>query len=334
MPATDYAELQGMPSGCTDESVPWQVEALIVNVPYGGVDDGAIAQEPLISIEWPAEKYDMFAGDDVYDLDTEGGLGYQSAYEMEVLTSLRAQASATKNNTAFYHPEAKDSIVALAAEAYDLLVENQQIYKKYEGPAGPVKYKLKKVGDRPAGYGYFPLSTPDAQVWALIDHDEVGLGMSMRDTDRWNIRENYHKAIYLLWCALYGKNQSLSWRENKRIYTEQHPPSQGPGLQAGPGAPPPVPPGGDFPQAWPEPEPEPPTPGRYVTPGGEPPPPGGFNVSPIPTEPPGGEEPGYDEFPPDYEPEPEPPARKKKGGGAGAALVVGVVAVALLASRK
>lgn len=328
MPASDYPQLDGMPAGCT-ENPPWGVSPIPVVVPYYGVDEFVVMQAPLVNINWPQAQYDMFHGDDVYDLDAPGvGIGYDTQEEHDAWVSFKSQASATKNNTAFYHPAAKEGIVALASRALDLLQEIPAIYDKYE-LGGTITYPLKGTKERPAiEDAVFPLSRDDDEIAISIDRDKAGIWEAMRNADRERIRSNYHEAIHLLWCALYGKNQSLSYRGNKQIYDEEHPPGEGGGmiLQEGPKAPPPTPPGGDFPPFIPGVDPEPP------------PEPGGITFEPAGPGPDVGPQPP-DEEPPTFpggEPGPQPPTttKKKRAGGGGAAIVIGLVAVALIAAKK
>lgn len=283
MPATDYEELSGMPQGCLT-TPPWGFDGIEIHAPYQGVDEVVVEQTPLISSDLPQAQWEMFMNEEVIlDLDAPNvSIGYWTDAEKAVFTGLRAEASALKYNIAFYHPDAKESIVALATEAYDLLADIYAVYERLN----------------------FTPPSPE---------------------DRNAIREAYLKAIYFLWCAEYGKNQSLAWRENKKIFDASHAPS--PGLQTGPGAPPPM------------------KPGRVTVPGQPPPPPGGglippgpgpippdFGPYPTDQEPPDGfPDEGFPDFPTDRLP---PPAKKKKAGGAGAAvLVLGVVALAVMASK-
>lgn len=367
MSAADYSELQGMPEGCTT-SDPWGYSPIAVVVPYGPVSDFAAEMKPLIDSGWGAHPF--MSSEEAYAIDSppgaqwsEGGLGYQSSAEIAALNKLSPVASATANNTAFYHPEAKAAIVSLASEAFDLFSEIRAAYKEYE-PGGAITYPLKPSGARPVSWEAIPLSVPDTQVNQMVDQSMVGLGVVQRGETRQNIRDAYHKAIHLLWCALYGSNQSKSWRENKRIYGQKYGGTGGGELAPGPVAPPPVPPG-EFPP-WIVPETEPigpgpsgpptePLPGVEARPTGPLPPLPPLFPPPLPPPPPRPEGepgmvleptqpgPGPDAGPegvpegeplPDGYPPPPPAPAKKKGGGAGVAIAIVVTGAFLLARKK
>lgn len=332
MPATDYSELQGMPRGCT-QTTPWVVGSIGVREAYGPIDEAVIQQEPLVSINWPKAQFEMFAGEERYDRDSPpgelwegGGIGYASVEEIDALNRFTPTASATKNNVAFYHPDAKDTIVALASEALELLTEIRQTYKEYKS-GGSVAYILKATGE----LGAISLSVHDMQFNNMVDQARLWPNaLAMRHETRQNIRDAYHKALCLLWCALYGMNQSLAWHENKRIYGEKYG-GTGPGLAPAPPAPPRPPPGiPGMKLGLPVPEPIPPTP---PAPPALPPSPPGY--------PEGDAYPGDDahaegdDLPPpldDPPPLPLPPVspKRKAPGGAGMAVAVAVVVVLML----
>ncbi len=325
MPASEYPQLDGMPEGCT-ENPPWIFTPITVNVPYMGVDEFVVVQEPLVPNEWPPAQNEMFRGDESYEVDVPGAsIGYDTQEEHDAWNSFRHQASATKSNTAFYHPDAKEGIVALATRAQDLLLEIPVIYRKYE-VEGSVLYPL--VGDEE---GYFPLSEDDDEVAKQLDLEKAGLWQVSREVDRDRIRDNFHEAIHLLWCALYGKNQSLSFRGNKQIYDESLPEPGLPEFQVGPSAPEPVPP--EFPPFFPGEPPEPPPRPPIVF--GDPDLPPGHE--PGPPEPPPPEPDGYpgeddDEVPP-LPPPPSQRRRKAAGGGAGIVIALAAVAVLIAANK-
>lgn len=216
MPATEYPALDNMPQGCT-AIPPWTFEAIPVSVPYLGVDEAVVMQEPLVKMDWSTKQSEMFTGDDAYQIDEPGvSIGYDTEEENRVRLSWKQLAAATRNNTAQYHPSAREGIVALASQAADALREVPGIYAKYK-PGGSVTYP---VGERGGGTSQraYPLSEDDAEISQAIEAPNVGALMMMRATDRARIRDAYHEAVYMLWCALYGKHQSLSFRDNKKAY--------------------------------------------------------------------------------------------------------------------
>ncbi len=276
MPSANYSELSGAPAECREDR-PWGFEVVEVRVPYRGVNFSVITQERLIDPNWPQADYEMFASDAAYDRDVVGGLGYEGAREIQLLKDLRATASATRGNTAFYHPHAKPDIVRMASGARDLLNEITAIYENYRSPDG-VRYLEKSRGEgRPQGYLSFPLSVADEDVVPMVDVSMYAL-MGGRTADREKIRAAWHKALLLLWCALYGRSYSLSYKGNREEWHRRHPTQGVEGqLTATPPTPPPGAPGGptittrpldvdqepgpglppDLPPMPPEPEPEP-----------------------------------------------------------------------------
>ena len=313
MSASDYPELDGMPPGCTTTN-PWHYEAIPVLVPYGPFDAFVVMQEPIV--DGPV----IFTQEEYYDVDSppgvvwaEGGLGYQSEAEVSKLMELRGLASATANNTAFYNPAAKAAIVALATEAKERLNEIRDIYRYYEQDK---MYRIEATGQSV----YLPLSVLDDSVPDPVER-------TYRQAHRINIRDNYHAALHFLWCALYGKNQSASWRENKRLYDEMYGGDDGMGLATGP-----LPPTTGFPDFEFEPDEEPP-----------PPPPGMVFEAPGTIDPDDEEEPDDDTggYPGDDDtddsseyPDYVPPVRKKKKAAGGAGVAIAVIVVAALAFAK
>ena len=323
MPASEYPELQGMPEDCLTTD-PWGVSPVPVLMPYGPVHDVIIQLYPLVKPEWSAHP--IMSAEEFYDVDSppgerwqSGGLGYESAAEMAALNKLTPMASATASNVAFYHPDAKDAIVALASTAEDLFRQIRQAYKEFH-EGGAIQYPAK-TGE----WVSLPLSIPDDEVEAQIDVSKAGLSLVTRAETRQNIRDAYHRAIHLLWCALYGKAQSASWRENKRVFGEKYG-DTGMELLPGPTAPPPVPPGADVPPLIPGVEPDiPPFEAIPV----EPRPP---IFEPIPTLPEGGYPGEFPEGEVPVEP-PREPTRAKKAAG-GAAMAVAVTAAILVLALK
>ena len=334
MPASEYPELRDMPAGCI-EVAPWTTSPIGVRGAYGPVDEVVIQQDPLVSIDWPKAQFEMFAGEQRYDRDSPpgelwegGGIGYESPEEMAALNYFTPMASATASNVAFYHPDAKDTIVALASEAENLFREIRQAYKEYK-PGGSIQYPLKATG-KP---GSIPLLVQDMQFNIMVDLSKVHpKSLEWRHETRQNIRDAYHKALHLLWCALYGKNQSLAWRENRKIYGEKYGPT-GPGLAPTPLPGPRPPPGIPWteigvtpPEPIPPPPPVEPPPVPPGYPGEAPeevPVPEGYPPETIP-----------EELPPEEYP-PAPPPTKKRRAAAGAGIAIAVVAlIAVVAAKK
>jgi hypothetical protein len=291
MPATDYSELQGMPKGCTQTS-PWGYSPVPVLVPYGPVNEEVVQLAPLVHSDWAAHPF--MSPESAYFTDMpprsgpavpEGGLGYDSAAEKQARGLLMQRSRGTKTGTAFYHPAAKDTIVALAAGSEDQLRSVIREYKRFE-EGGEIVYPTRKIGAYPAGEYAFPLSVPDEVVAERLTQVYAqSPWQHLRNEARQKIRKHYHKAVHLLWCALYGKAQSESYRGNKKIY-EQRYKKTGMGLAGGPVAPPPVEPSEFLPPLKDPYEPEPippdaappgppegvptPTPGPLPTPAGMP----------------------------------------------------------------
>lgn len=258
-----YAELEGMPKGCTDTS-PWGYSPIPVVVAYGPVNEHVVQLAPVVSSDWPAHAF--MSPESAYFTDVKpgatmsypkGGLGYESPDELAAWGKLKSIANATANNTAFYHPDAKPGIVALASKALDTLKGIPERYKDFH--EGGIVYRIGESRGQPV-YKSFPLSVPDDEVAAAIDQSENQNWKKWRMSAREQIRLRYHKGIYLLWCALYGKAQSESWRENQKIYNARYK-KTGIGLSGGPVTPPPVEPGeflppmktGGEPEPWEEP---------------------------------------------------------------------------------
>lgn len=211
----EFPELQGLDNSDCVQTDPVRVDPIIVSAPYGSVDDAFIEQEPLLGAEEDPEAWDAFQS---LFQDGPGSLGasvlgYGEDFEQVVWNSWKIRASAAKGNTALYLSGAKERIVALATEAFELLQDIREIYEAFEGDqiALPLKNGLAMS---------FPLSTPDDEVANSIDWEAAGLWKSQRGSARREIREAYYKAGKLLWCAIYGGNQSLVWRENKAIFEE------------------------------------------------------------------------------------------------------------------
>ena len=202
MPAAEYPALDNMPQGCTSIP-PWTFDAIPVSVPYLGVDEAVVMQEPLVKGDWPTKRAEMFTGDAVYQIDEPGvSIGYDTEDENRVRLLWKQIAAATRSNTAQYHPGAREGIVALATQAEAALREVPGIYAKYK-PGGSVTYP---VGERGGGTSQrvHPLSEDDAELAQKVQAPNVGALMMLRAADRARIRDAYHEAIHMLWCALYG----------------------------------------------------------------------------------------------------------------------------------
>lgn len=210
MPSSNYPELQNVPAQCKTLP-PWGLEAVQVRGPYQGVNEATVELRPIIDSSWPAAKYTLFAGEDKYDNDKVGGLGYQSSSEKSVLADLRKLANNAKTNTAAVKaPGVKSAIVALAQQAYDLFGEINEEYAAY---SDHTVYPLPN-----GNVGYFPLSVTEQQMNQQIDAAKAGIWQPARQQSRKTIRQKWHKAIRLLWCALYGHAQSEAYNQNKVIY--------------------------------------------------------------------------------------------------------------------
>lgn len=211
----EFPELQGLDNSDCVQTNPVRVDPIIVSAAYGSVDDAFVEQEPLLGADADPEAWDAFHTLFQDGTDSLGAsvLGYQDGFEHEVWTSWKIQASAAKNNTALYLPGAKARIVALATEAFEILIDISEIYELFESDQKslPLKNGLAMP---------FPLSTSEEEVADHIDLEASGLWESSRTGARRDIREAYYKVGKLLWCALYGRNQSVVWRENKAIFDE------------------------------------------------------------------------------------------------------------------
>lgn len=241
MPAANYPELANVPAACRQER-PWGFEPLEVRVPYRNFDASVIRVDRLIDPEWPQADYELFAGDSAYDVDEVGGLGYENARELQLLADLQNLAYSTAQDTGGYHPQMRADIVRLAQGARDELDLIEQTYEKYRAPLGEISYLEKERGEgRPQGRIYFPLSAEDYYVSQRIDPTEQPL-LGGRGLHREQIRLAWHKALNLLWCALYGRAQSLSYQANVQEWNRRF---GGPGGRLT--APPPGAPGGTAP---------------------------------------------------------------------------------------
>lgn len=211
MPSSNYPELQNVPAQCKNVP-PWNLEVIQVRGPYQGVDEVSVELRPIIDSAWPAAKYQLFAGDSKYDTDTVGGLGYQSASERGAINEMRKLANNAKTNTAAVKaPGVKSAIVALAQRAYDLLGEINEEYAAY---SDHTVYPLLN-----GNVAYFPLSVTEEQMKQQgLDAVKAGIFHVARQQSRKTIRQKWHRALRLLWCAMYGHAQSEAYNENKKIY--------------------------------------------------------------------------------------------------------------------
>lgn len=218
MSAFDYVELQGAPGECMN-TPPWTNIPLVVSVGYGGVTANPVSLQGLLAPSTLSEaENQLFGSEGAYTRTTPGtSLGYDSDGERDVWSELKNTASATANNTAFYHPDAKVAIVALAQQAEALLLANDGIYKTFEED---VKLPAK-LFDGSIQQRAFPLSVKDSEVASQIDTTDIGLSLEQREMARDTIRANYHRAVHVLWCAMYGAAQSESWRGNRSDYYAQ-----------------------------------------------------------------------------------------------------------------
>lgn len=323
-----YPELEGFPEICN--ASPFFAQQ--VRYPYRGVDEVTIQQGPIISDTLPGFRmFFELTADPEYDHDATLGIGYDTDAEHEIWGRLRGESSALANNTAFYEPSARDQIVAMAELGRSLIDEIDAEYGLYEGHAYPARTTafqgggLTSWGAAPntAGMLSVPLSVPDGEALQYVDMGEGGLFSLPRNQSRNRIRDMYRKAIQMIWCARYGRNQSLVVRENRQLYNE----AVG-GADVG-SRPPPPPPPGDF-----DVSPFPPPPGN------------GWQLDTVPsTTGPGGPQQADPAFPaedPDpYDPDSPPPGlpedfapvepapKKKRRGGGAAAAVIALIVVGL-----
>lgn len=273
MASANYPELQGAPAACR-QTRPWGFQPLVVSSPYAEVAAHPVSVDPVVHSDWPQADFELFAGDDVYDKDVVGRLGYETQREVWLLPRVRQETLALQNNTAFYHPAAKADIQALAKAARAQFDQIKELYAAYHGvPDGYVTYRGKPTGgSRPAGTLVFPLSVSDNDVRAAIDPRDHAL-ITQRVLSRAQIRAAWHRGLMQLWCAMIGRAQSLSYRENEKEWKARHPSSGIAGqitappqvvapwgkLTSPPQAPPPTGPGDTGPE-------EPPGPGPFQLP--------------------------------------------------------------------
>lgn len=228
MPSSNYPELQNVPAQCKNIP-PWNLEVVQVRGPYQDVNGASVELRPIIDASWPAAKYTLFNGESKYDSDTVGGLGYQGANELSVLSDMRKLANNAKTNTAGVKaPGVKAAIESLAKQAYDLFGQIYSEYSTYDQTLnwennGRVIYPLTT-----GNVAYFPLSVTEQQMVAQgLDTDAAGIYTTARQQSRKTIRNLWHKALRLLWCAMYGHAQSEAYNENKEIYDRRGHGAQG-----------------------------------------------------------------------------------------------------------
>lgn len=220
MPTADYPELQGVPIECI-QTTPWGYDVLEVLVPYGPVSDHVERLQPVIPPG--SDAHSIFAPSQIYGIDSPpSGLGYDSKLETSTRGDLNGSAGLVATNTRGYG-NAKAFIVGLAEKTRALLKGISPIYRRYE-EGGDIDYPIKAAGDRPATRLPFPLSVEDSDIALMIDINAPGAGPWRvgRQQARQEIRNRYHKALSLLWCALYGRAQAVSLYENKQIYNERY----------------------------------------------------------------------------------------------------------------
>jgi hypothetical protein len=151
----------------------------------------------------------------------DGGLGYENDQELKELKRLLSLSKTTVNDTDLYHQNAKSAIVKLAGKAHTLFDWIRSEYKRYHSGGG-VTYPLKPTKFNQGTIAVFPLFVPESDIEDVIDTNKAGVWTLGRTESRQRIRDAYHKALHLLWCALYGKAQSESWNANKQIYDHGH----------------------------------------------------------------------------------------------------------------
>ncbi len=239
----EYPELVGLDdSPCVTDGNMFRFpdEPLIVEGPYEGVNVAAIEQEPFLALG-PASDIGFLEVLDNPEVDIVGGVGYESEGEIELLTELKKLSLQMSGASAFAIESARPKIIELTQEAGKEFNAIRNTYNKH------AELQLYAYPE-PSPFSFaHPLAEPDDTF--EIDEERHGLARFIREKARDEIRQRWRRALMFLWCAQYGLNQSLAYRENKKIFEGK--PSEGfaptppggpePGLLA-PGEPPGLPP--------------------------------------------------------------------------------------------
>ncbi len=233
MAASDLPALSGMPQGCKDFP-PWTGAPVAVVEPYQSENDGIAYLKPLISLDWPTSRFEMFGSEEAYKVDRPGrSIGYDTPDEGAVWAGLK-QGSGYTRDRANHLPEMHPKIVEHATASQDAMLEIHQIYEKYR-EGGSITYPVSERGSG-TSERVFPLSVVDSDLVGMVKHPNPTVLAILRAKDRAEIRDLYHEAVHQLWCARYLEAMSDSYQENQRLYESRTRPEgafAGPGVQPG-----------------------------------------------------------------------------------------------------
>lgn len=288
----NYSGLKNTPSLCKGLMPYYRIDPVIISIPYKNISE--VSVEVLSPVyDSPAEplfaalrKGFAEAGVGWSYTPTgalsEGGFGYHSTQERELLASVMELSREIAQNYNSYEPRVRNRIKQLNDAAYDDFLT---IGERYDYYVNRKEYALKQADPRDPEFGKFPLSVLEFQMDAVVDwakNAKVEQGTSSRPVpvsqarvtraeSREKIRELWDRGLSLLWCAQIGVAQSESYLANKAIYDES-PQISGAFQTAGESAPPKPPkPPQLTPMQWAA-QPKPPTPPRpFATPDASPP---------------------------------------------------------------
>lgn len=228
-----YPELQNVPEECGLGPLP--SSPIPISVPYGNVEiaEGVMMQAAPIPGNHPARRPLERVINEVQESYDPANIGYQSDAERDALDILRPQAARLRNNTAFYEPGARDRIVNLADIALRSLNEIVAIYQEFEtSPDTRLPFRVSSPGrGDQVLWQNIPLSEPESSIAPSIDTTEIDFWSEPRVAARAEIRQLWDRALWDLWCAEVGANQSRSYRANRQAYNDQQA-----GTPSGPGA--------------------------------------------------------------------------------------------------
>lgn len=207
-----YPELTGAPKQCLDTS-PLTVDPIKIRAPYGNTDRAVVEQESLIGIDW--EHVDGRSAWELFnsllsgkDQDAIRGIGWESGAEMmsgERMMALADDIIAKKNT---YVANARPKIVSLAEAAKKELGSISSIYKAWDDIGWAAKS---------GGFVRLWLKASNEEIKSQLKDDHGEIWPSQRTDARKKIRKSWDKALHLLWCALYGANQSNVYLQNKKM---------------------------------------------------------------------------------------------------------------------
>lgn len=355
-----YPELQNAPEECALGPLP--SAPIPISVPYGNVEiaEGVMMQGAMIPASHPARQPLNRLVNQVGN-EPEGGntIGYASDAELGAINILRPIAASLRNNTAFYEAAVRDRVVQLADMALGFLNDIVAIYRYFE-ESPETRLTFKSSSPRGAVTTNVSLSQPEVSFAGSVDATKTDqFWVAQRQSAREEIRGLWDRALWDLWCAEVGANQSRSYRANRQAYNDRPGPQVGPGvlLPGQPSGPSPgfvLVPGTLPPGPGPGPDPEPaPLPGGFADWGPVPLPP---DPGPAPDDfprpdaqwgsgepvlpPDVGPSPGFDpdfggDSPPDTGAPPQGvgvpgTSRKRRRAGGGGAIAVGVLLVGAL----